>query len=140
MAVGLPRTNQAIDLDHLPPGFADSPLHWPDIEAIDVDRIGFNYYEPYDLLSIHFAGHPVPAVNVPLDSADSDAGNAEARVAIPGGEVVGIEVTGYRAEVSSLHPSWADLPNLTGTERRRALRDLIKFVAAMPVYDGPPNP
>lgn len=139
MAVGLPLTNLTIDLDHLPPGFAEPPLRWPDIDALDLDRIGLDYYEPYDLLSISFSGRPAPAVNVPLDPPDSEAGYAEARVGIPSGEVVGIEITGYRATVSALHPGWADLPNLAGAERRRALLDLIKVVAAMPVYDGPPN-
>jgi hypothetical protein len=140
MAVGIPRINQSIDLDHLPAGFAESPLRWPEIDALDLDRIGLDYYEPYDVLTVSFSGHAVPAVNVPLDPPDSDAGYAEARVAIPSGEVAGIEITGYRVEVSSLHPRWANLPDLTGAERRRALLDLIEVVAAMPVYDGPPNP
>jgi hypothetical protein len=139
MAIGTPRTDQAIDLDHLPPGFAEPPLRWPDIDQLDLDRIGLNYYGPYDLLSISFSGHPVPAVNVPLDPPDGDAGYAEARVGIPSGEVVGIEITGYRSDVSTLHPRWANLPNLIGAERRPALFDLIKVVAAMPVYEGPPN-
>jgi len=140
MAIGMPKSDQAIDLDHLPAGFAEPPLHWPDIDALDLDQIGLTYYEPYDLLSVYFAGHPVPAINVPLDPPDSEIGYAEARVGIPSGEVVGVEITEYRAEVSGLHPLWANLPSLTEVERRRALRNLISTVAAMPVYDGPPNP
>lgn len=139
MAIGTPTTDRAIDLDHLPPGFAVPSLRWPEIDQLELDRIGLNYYEPYDLLSIYFSGHPVPAVNVPLDPPDGDAGYAEARVGIPSGEVVGIEITGYHSDATSLHPRRANLPNLTGAERRRALIDLIKTVAAMPVYDGPPN-
>lgn len=131
---------QAIDIDHLAPDFTEPPLGWPDINALDLNRIGLNYYEPYDLLSVHFEGYPLPAVNVPLDPPDSEFGYAEARVGIPHGEVVGVEITGYRSEVSLLHPRWANLPALTGAERRRALFDLISSVAAMPVYDGPPNP
>lgn len=139
MAIGLPKTDHAIDLDHLPPGFAEAPLRWPDVDALNLDQVGLNYYKPYDLLSVYFSGHPVPAINVPLEPPDSGTGYAEARVGIPSGEVVGIEITGYRSEVSLLHPRWADLPGLIGEERRRALLDLIYAVAAMPVYDGPPN-
>jgi hypothetical protein len=139
MALGIPKTDQAIDLDHLPPGFAEPPLRWPDVNGLDLDQIGLNYYEPYDLLSIYFGGSPVPAVNMPLDAPDSEFGYAEARVGIPSGEVVGIEITGYRSEVSHLYPHWANLPELIGSERRLALRNLINSVAAMPVYEGPPN-
>jgi hypothetical protein len=127
------------DLDTLPMGLAESPLHWPDVNGLDLDQIGLNYYERYDLLSVYFGGRPVPAVNMPLEAPDSEFGYAEARLGIPNGEVVGIEITGYRSEVSRLHPRWANLPALTGAERRRALFDLISAVAAMPVYDGPPN-
>ncbi len=128
-----------IDLENLPPGFADPPLRWPDMEGFDLDRVALNYYEPYDLLSVYFLGTPVPAINVPLEAPETDIGYAEARVGIPSGEVVGIELTGYRSEVSRVHPEWGKLPDLSGEARRRVLRDLIGTIAKMSVYDGPPN-
>ena len=140
MAVSIPQTDQTFDLDNLPPGFAEPPLRWPDIDELDLDSIGIDYYAPYDLLSVDFLGPPVPAINVPLDPPDSDIGYVDARVGIPSGAVVGVQVTAYRSEVSGLHPLWRDLPTLTGKERRIALRDLIETVAAMPVYEGSPNP
>jgi hypothetical protein len=139
MAVGLPQSQAAIDLENLPPGFTDPPLRWPDLDSLDLDRVALVYYEPYDLLSVHLLGRPVPAINVPLEPPDSDIGYAEARIGIPGRAVVGIEIMGYRSEVSNIHPDWDNLPDLTGEERRRVLHHLITFVAAMPVHDGPPN-
>jgi hypothetical protein len=139
MAISSPKAHQVIDLDHLPPKFGEPPLRWPDLDDLDLDQITVTYDEPYDLLSVHLLGHPVPAVNMPLDTPDSARGYAEARIGIPSGEVVGIHITGYRTEVCDLHPLWRNLPDLTGEARRVALRVLIETIAAMPVYDGPPN-
>jgi hypothetical protein len=139
MAITTTETDLAFDLENLPTGFAEPPLRWPNVDDIDLDAIELDYYAPYDLLSVEFFGDPVSALNVPLDPPDSDFGYVDARVDIPSGEVVGIQVTAYRSDVSEMHPLWRNLPELIGEARRAALRDLIETVSTMPVYEGSPR-
>jgi hypothetical protein len=98
------------NLDKRPSAFAEPPFRWPDITTLDLDRIGPNSYEAYDLLSTCFGRHPVPAVNSPLDAPDSEFGYSEARIGITTGRIVGIDITGQRKEELLLHAFWASLP------------------------------
>jgi hypothetical protein len=139
MAVTDVPTSNTSTLDHLPSDFAATPLRWPDPASLDWDEVALAYDEPLDTLFVDFWGGPEPAINVPLDPPDSDVGYVDARVGIPSGQVVGVEIAGFAALAIDLHPAWRDLLALTGETRRAMLRDVVVTASAMPVYEGPPH-
>jgi hypothetical protein len=139
MAVTGAPTSSTSSLDHLPPDFAATPLRWPNLTSLDWDNVALAYDEPLDTLFVDFRGGPEPAINVPLDPPDSDIGYVDARVGIPSGQVVGVEIAGFAVLAVELHPTWRDLLALTGETRRAVLRDVVATTSAMPVYEGPPH-
>jgi len=139
MAVKDVPTSNTSTLDHLPPDFVVRPLRWPDLASLDWDNVALAYDEPLDALFVDFRGGPEPAINVPLDPPDSDIGYIDARVGIPSGQVVGVEIAGFAAVAVELHPAWRDVLALTGETRRAIPRDVVATASAMPVYEGPPH-
>lgn len=73
------------------------------------------YFEPGDILTVHFHGSPQPAVSIP---AEDDLSGLYWRVDIHSQEVIGFEIHGYLESFLPRHPEAEAFAKLASIPRK----------------------
>ena len=115
------------------------PIVWPDLTALDLDRVTVSYDAEIDYLYVHLYGRPLPAVWDPREGGAWLGLRLEAGDETTG-EVVGVMVEHFRVRAMHEHPSWRGLIELSGVashaapslpDRRAVLAQFLDEVMAL---------
>lgn len=104
----------AVDHQHVP--LRTFHPRWPDRQAIDPDRLVFNYWHEIDTLMVDFTGQNPPAVSMPLD-VGGDRGYFMLRLDPVTEDVVGLQIEDFLSYAIHRHPNllaMLDLATLHG--------------------------
>lgn len=85
-------------------------------DKLPVDSWSVVYFEPSDILTVHFSGEPVPAISVP---AEDDLSGLYWRVDDASRRVVGLEITNFLSSFLRQHPEAAPLAERAGLPSER---------------------
>lgn len=83
---------------------------------LPVDTWSVVYFEPSDILTVHFGGKPVPAISVP---ADDDLAGLYWRVDDESYDVVGLEISDFLTSFLPRHPEAVPLAERAGLPAER---------------------